>query len=93
MLLHGQKGLGKSSTAEAIAAYVARPLHRIPGGNYGDFTVVELEKELLAHFLESSKTGAILLTDEADVLVAMRRKGQVNRNALVSITLRLLEYF
>jgi ATPase family associated with various cellular activities (AAA) len=37
--------------------------------------------------------GAVLLLDEADVFLEQREHQDVNRNALVSIFLRLLEYF
>lgn len=37
--------------------------------------------------------GAVLLLDEADVFLEKRQHQDVHRNALVSIFLRLLEYF
>ena len=52
-----------------------------------------LEKELQNILDIAHSWGAILLLDEADVFLEKRSIHDVQRNALVSIFLRLLEYF
>ncbi|RYP15386.1 hypothetical protein DL765_005722 [Monosporascus sp. GIB2] len=51
-----------------------------------------LEQRLCEIFSRAKNWKAILLLDEADVFVEMRRSGELKRNALVSIFLRHLEY-
>lgn len=53
----------------------------------------ELESELQKVLDLSHSWGAILLLDEADVFLEKRTVQDIHRNALVSIFLRLLEYF
>lgn len=52
-----------------------------------------LEKELQNILDIAHSWGAILLLDEADVFLEKRSIHDIHRNALVSIFLRLLEYF
>ncbi len=69
-----------------------RPLYSVSAGDLGiDPKTVE---EKLCETLElSSKWGAVLLLDEADVFLEKRHPRDVKRNALVSIFLRHLEYY
>ncbi|KAL9071329.1 MAG: hypothetical protein Q9157_005508 [Trypethelium eluteriae] len=92
ILLHGAPGVGKTSTAETVAAYTRRPLYPITCGDVGE-TPVEIEDNLNWHFRLAHKWGCVLLLDEADVFLAKRERGDVRRNALVSIFLRILEYY
>ena len=52
-----------------------------------------LEENLLEITSLTYKWGAIILIDEADVYLAERSLQDVQRNALVSVFLRHLEYF
>lgn len=52
-----------------------------------------LEKSLIRIFQLASHWKAILLLDEADVVVKERTTSDVVRNALVSVFLRKLEYY
>ena len=53
----------------------------------------ELEAELNKILDIAHSWGAVLLLDEADVFLEKRTIQDIHRNALVSIFLRLLEYF
>ncbi|KAK8135974.1 AAA family ATPase [Apiospora sp. TS-2023a] len=92
ILLHGPPGTGKTSTAEAIAAYTGKPLYAITCGDIG-LVADEVEKNLLKHTRLAEKWGYVLLLDEADVFLAHRNWTDVHRNALVSVLLRRLEYY
>ncbi|KAJ0423901.1 P-loop containing nucleoside triphosphate hydrolase protein [Aspergillus carlsbadensis] len=92
ILLHGVPGVGKTSTAESIASFTKRPLYPITCGDLGE-TAREVEESLEAHFTLAHRWGCILLLDEADVFLAKRERGDIKRNALVSVFLRVLEYY
>lgn len=91
ILLHGETGTGKTFTAEALAETLERPLYFVSAGELG--TSAETVEERLRELLELSTIwGSVLLLDEADVFLERRTSGDVERNALVSTFLRLLEY-
>ena len=92
ILLHGVPGVGKTSTAESVAAFTKRPLFPITCGDIGQ-TAEIVEERLEALFLLARKWGRVLLLDEADFFLAKRERGDVARNALVSVFLRVLEYY
>ncbi|KAK8242776.1 P-loop containing nucleoside triphosphate hydrolase protein [Phyllosticta capitalensis] len=92
ILLHGAPGVGKTLTAETIAAYTRRPLYPITCGDIGE-TAIEVERKLEHHFKLAHLWGCVLLLDEADVFLAQRENSDVKRNALVSVFLRTLEYY
>ncbi|KAI2618685.1 P-loop containing nucleoside triphosphate hydrolase protein [Hypomontagnella submonticulosa] len=92
MLLHGPPGTGKTSTAETIASYTGRPLYSITCGDLGS-TPYQIEIKLEKHASRADKWGCVLLLDEADVFLMRRDFKDTDRNALVSIFLRTLEYY
>jgi SpoVK/Ycf46/Vps4 family AAA+-type ATPase len=92
ILLHGVPGVGKTSTAECVAAYTKRPLFPITCGDIG-YEPEDVEKNLQKLFRLAHKWGCVLLIDEADVFLAERDKADVKRNGLVSVFLRILEYY
>ncbi|KAF2398233.1 hypothetical protein EJ06DRAFT_480744 [Trichodelitschia bisporula] len=92
ILLHGAPGVGKTSTAECVAAYTQRPLYPITCGDIGYLPEI-VEKNMERHFRLAHKWGCVLLLDEADVFLAKRSKDDVKRNGLVSVFLRILEYY
>jgi SpoVK/Ycf46/Vps4 family AAA+-type ATPase len=53
----------------------------------------ELESNLRRIFKDATTWNAVLLLDEADIFLQMRDYKDINRNALVSVFLRELEYF
>ncbi|OMP82174.1 ATPase family AAA domain-containing protein 3B [Diplodia seriata] len=91
-VLHGPPGVGKTLTAEGIADYLKSPLYAVSAGELGTDSW-RLEQELQKIMDIAHSWGAILLLDEADVFLERRQVHDIHRNALVSIFLRLLEYF
>ncbi|OJD10083.1 hypothetical protein AJ78_08761 [Emergomyces pasteurianus Ep9510] len=91
-VLHGPPGTGKTLTAEGIAELLKRPLYMVSAGELGtDSRTLEGELNKILDIAHS--WGAVLLLDEADVFLEKRTIHDIHRNALVSIFLRLLEYF
>ncbi|KAL7907754.1 hypothetical protein GGI35DRAFT_454723 [Trichoderma velutinum] len=92
ILLHGVPGVGKTATAEAVAQANGKPLFAITCGDLG-FTPKEVEDELQRIFRLANLWDCVLLLDEADVFLARRDTWNLKRNALVSVFLRVLEYY
>lgn len=91
-MLHGDPGIGKTLTAEAIAEKLKRPLYSVSTGELG--TEPDVLDERLKNILDMAATwNAILLIDEADIFLECRSEGDVHRNAMVGIFLKLLEYY
>ncbi|PRP79156.1 hypothetical protein PROFUN_13106 [Planoprotostelium fungivorum] len=91
-LLHGPPGTGKTLTAEAVAEVLHKPLYYVSVGELGTDPAnleIKLQKilDLAAHW------KAVLLMDEADVFLEQRGYREVERNAMVGVMLRLLEYY
>ncbi|KAG9228841.1 hypothetical protein BJ875DRAFT_476478 [Amylocarpus encephaloides] len=92
ILLHGVPGVGKTSTAECVAAHLGRPLLPITCGEIG--TNAKEAEETLEGFCDLAyRWRCVLLLDEADVFLAKREKGDIVRNSLVSVFLRVLDYY
>ena len=92
LLLHGPPGVGKTSTAECIAAHMNKPLYPLTSGNL-PVRPDDLETQLQAHFNLAERWGCILLLDEADVFLQRRQLHALEINAMVSVFLRQLEYY
>ncbi|KAI1298552.1 P-loop containing nucleoside triphosphate hydrolase protein [Xylaria venustula] len=91
-VLHGPPGVGKTLTAECVAEYIQRPLYPVSAGELG-VTISSLE-ESLTRIMEMAATwGAVLLIDEADIFLERRSSHDLHRNAMVSVFLRVLEYY
>ncbi|KAI9038146.1 uncharacterized protein KD926_011281 [Aspergillus affinis] len=92
MLLHGAPGVGKTATAEAVALEFNKPLFPITCGDLG-ITPDAFEETLKRIFRYAHLWDCILLLDEADVFLTQRDRFNIERNALVSVFLRVLEYY
>lgn len=92
LLLHGSPGTGKTLTAESVAEIAEKPLYRVTCGDVG--TKAEDVEKYLEPVLHLGKLwGCVVLLDEADVFLEQRSLEDLQRNALVSVFLRVLEYY
>ncbi|KAF5229970.1 hypothetical protein FAUST_10062 [Fusarium austroamericanum] len=96
ILLYGPPGVGKTSTAEAIAIATGKALFSVSVADVGTNAKL-VESNLARIFTLATKWQAILLIDEADVFLESRGRGNksisTEKNALVSVFLRVLEYY
>lgn len=91
-MLDGAPGTGKTLTAEATAEVQQRVLYKVGLGDLG-ITPGDLERSLQRILAMAARWDAILLIDEADVFMERRDSNNIQRNALVAVFLRLLEYY
>lgn len=92
-LLYGPPGVGKTLTAEAVSEVLQRPLYSLSMGTLGT-TADDLERRLTEILKLSAKWNAIILLDEADSFLEKRSStSSLERNAMVSVMLQLVEYF
>lgn len=92
MLLHGGPGTGKTFTAESVAEMAEKPLYNVTCGDIG--TQPEEVEQYLESVLNLGKIwDCVVLLDEADVFLEERSLQDLQRNALVSVFLRALEYY
>jgi hypothetical protein len=91
-LLAGEPGTGKTLTAEVTAEYLKRPLYMVGVGELGT-SASELEKNLRQILDIAATWNAVLLLDECDIFMEARTDSNIQRNAMVGVFLRLLEYY
>ena len=92
VLLHGPPGVGKTYSVECIAQSTGRPLIALTMDDLLDGRN-EIDEKLQKWFTLAEHWDAILLLDEADILLERRITRDIERNAIVSVFLRRLEYF
>ncbi|KAM7183876.1 Fidgetin-like protein 1 [Rhypophila sp. PSN 637] len=92
MLLHGGPGTGKTLTAESVAELAEMPLYSVTCGDIGTKPEA-VEKYLNTVLYLGKKWNCVLLLDEADVFLEQRSLSDLDRNSLVSVFLRTLEYY
>jgi SpoVK/Ycf46/Vps4 family AAA+-type ATPase len=90
--LFGPPGVGKTLSAEATSEHVKRPLYVVGAGDLGT-KATELDHELQRVFELATAWKAIILIDEADVFLEQRSLHDLERNAMVAVFLRHLEYY
>ncbi|KAK4945384.1 hypothetical protein LTR66_014394 [Elasticomyces elasticus] len=91
-VLHGCPGVGKTFTAESVADHIERPLYILNSSELG-IQPLEVEQNLEKALTLAVAWNAILLIDEADVFLEQRSLEDLQRNCLVSLFLRTLEYY
>jgi hypothetical protein len=89
-LLHGEPGVGKTLTAEAVSELLHRPLYSVSVGELG-VNVESLEKNLRRILDVAQIWNAVILIDEADIFLE-KRGHDIVRSSMTSVMLRLLEY-
>ncbi|KAH9987836.1 hypothetical protein F4779DRAFT_611294 [Xylariaceae sp. FL0662B] len=92
ILMFGPPGVGKTFTAEAVAERSRVPLYSMSAGDLGT-QPSEVENALERALDLCRMWNAMLLLDEADVFLGSRTSESLARNELVSIFLRMLEYY
>jgi len=93
-LLHGSPGVGKTCTSECISELTHRPLLSLTSGDIITNMHAPAVEQNLDYFLTlGERYGALVLLDEADVYLEERRTKDLQRNGLVSVFLRALEYY
>lgn len=90
-LLHGTPGTGKTLTAEAISELLEKPLYKVNISEYDGLQELENGVEEALRYAE--RWDATLLIDEADVALERRDSNNIERNAIVAVFLRLIEYY
>lgn len=90
--LEGPPGSGKTLTAESISNVERVPLYCLSTSDLGTNPGVA-EQNLQLAFNRAARWKAVLLLDEADVFLATRSSTDMDRNAFVSVFLRLIEYY
>jgi hypothetical protein len=90
--LFGPPGVGKTFSAEATSELVRRPLYVVGGGDLG--TKAAFLDMALQRILDvATDWKAIVLIDEADVFLEQRSMNDLERNAMVAVFLRHVEYY
>ncbi|KAI1206536.1 uncharacterized protein F4807DRAFT_438357 [Annulohypoxylon truncatum] len=92
ILLCGPPGIGKTLTAESVAERTRAPLYTLSAGDLGT-EASSVEGSLKKALDMCSLWKAVMLIDEADVFLEARKTDNLERNGLVSVFLRLLEYY
>ncbi|KAI9690898.1 MAG: hypothetical protein M1822_008518 [Bathelium mastoideum] len=92
MLFHGPPGTGKTLTAESVAEIAEMPLYPITCGDIGT-DPEKVEQYLQLVFELGKRWNCVLLLDEADVFLEERTLTDLQRNSLVSVFLRMIEYY
>lgn len=92
LLLHGSPGTGKTLTAESVAEMTGKPLYRVTCGDIGT-KAEQVERYLESVFYLGRLWDCVVLLDEADIFLEKRSIEDLDRNALVSVFLRVLEYY
>ncbi|KAL3462673.1 P-loop containing nucleoside triphosphate hydrolase protein [Aspergillus heterothallicus] len=92
ILLSGPPGTGKTLTAEAMAEEMQVPLIAIAFANLGS-DIYKIEHHLTRILELAAQWNAIILLDECDVFLEARSADRLEQNNMVSIFLRVLEYY
>ena len=92
MLLSGPPGVGKTLTAESVSENMKTPLYIMSAGDLG-VQSDQVEQRLSKVMQMVHNWNAVLLLDECDVFLEARSTHDLERNKLVSIFLRTLEYY
>ncbi|KAK0612921.1 P-loop containing nucleoside triphosphate hydrolase protein [Bombardia bombarda] len=92
ILLYGDPGTGKTLTAESVAELAEKPLYRVTSSDIG------VEPEAVEKYIETvlyigTMWKAVVVFDEWDVFLEQRSQAGLQRNALVSVFLRVLDYY
>jgi len=91
-LFYGTPGTGKTLTCESTAELLHKPLYSVTAGELG-CTSIEIESKLQNVIDAAKMWNCLLLLDECDIFLERREMGNIEKNAIVSIFLRMIEKF
>lgn len=91
ILLCGPPGVGKTLTAESVSEHMQVPLFTMSAGDLGADSR-HIESRLLEVLGMCTRWNAICLLDEAEIFLEARSLHELERNRIVSVFLRTLEY-
>ncbi|EXF76123.1 hypothetical protein CFIO01_07988 [Colletotrichum fioriniae PJ7] len=89
IMLHGKPGIGKTLMAESMSELNCSPLYSISGGELS-VDVGKVEAKLTSVFDLGTRWKAIVLLDEADVVMTKRSSSELEKNAIIAGELSLL---
>ncbi|KAK4167517.1 P-loop containing nucleoside triphosphate hydrolase [Cladorrhinum sp. PSN259] len=92
ILLHGAPGTGKTYTAESVVEFAELPLYRLTSADIG-FAAADVKKNLETVFNLASAWNAVVLLEDCEVFLEARKIADVQRNAVVSVILGVLQRF
>lgn len=92
ILLHGGPGTGKTVTTEYVAEQLQRPLISFSAAGLGATPDV-VHDNLAEHLQRAERWSAVLVMEDADVILAQRSKTDIVRNAVVMTFQRALEHY
>lgn len=92
LLLHGGPGTGKTHTAENIAEIAKKPLYRVTCSDLGTNAEV-VEQNLESALYLARIWGCVVLLDEADIFLEQTSLGDLERNALTAVFLRMVKSY
>ncbi|KAE9402944.1 P-loop containing nucleoside triphosphate hydrolase protein [Gymnopus androsaceus JB14] len=90
--LFGPPGVGKTFSAEATSEHVRQPLYLIGAGDLGT-TAANVDLALERIFEVATAWKSIILIDESDIFLEQRSMHDLERNAMVAVFLRHVEYY
>ncbi|KAK7531114.1 P-loop containing nucleoside triphosphate hydrolase protein [Phyllosticta citricarpa] len=94
LLLCGPPGVGKTLTAESVAEEMQAPLVMMSASDLSiDHNLMGVEAKLQRILEMCTRWDAVLLLDEADIFLEERSLHELERNKLVTVFLRVLEYY
>lgn len=91
ILCQGVAGTGKTLTAEIYSEVMKKPLYRVHSGQLGTNSS-DVEEGLKVALDNAAKWKCPMLIDECDVFIS-KRGDDMEKNAVVGVFLRLLEYY
>lgn len=92
ILLHGGPGSGKTVTTKYAAEHLQRPLISISPGDLCS-TSAEVDTNLDQLFKYAERWGAVLVMENADILLERRINSDINHNSVVMTFQRVLEKY
>ena len=92
ILLWGGPGTGKTISTTYAAEYLHRPLITLSSGEIGS-TIEVIESNLTNLLTQAQRWNAIMVIEDADSLCERREKGDMKRQSITMMCIRLFESY